>query len=168
MLCLLEKPMKSETKEEIDKKFLTWFPRNNDPYLILLKGHLLIEEILNELLAMQLPHAEALFGSKGASLNFHQTTCMVEAITPQSPAAPWVWVAVKKLNKIRNYVAHKLNPLGIEHKTKDIESYVKNNFPEMWSICEKSCPNLSSFGICVMAIYCMLNPLIDSVAKNNA
>ena len=113
-------------REDLEK-FLDHFPANGERDLQILKGHLLFEEWLRDILRLQLTYPEALFGSKGARLECHQLICLVESITPQSQGMPWVWVwvAAKKLNTLRNDLAHNLTSESLEDRVADFVSYVR-------------------------------------------
>lgn len=110
-------------------KFQEHFPHEGDQTIQLLKAHLLVEELVREIFELQLSHSKALRGNNGISLSCHQIICLVEAITPQSQACPWIWIASKKLNNIRNDLAHKLTPHGLEEKVKNLIEYVHENSP---------------------------------------
>ncbi|MBK6960821.1 MAG: hypothetical protein IPN63_15165 [Gammaproteobacteria bacterium] len=112
-------------------KFIDHFPQNGDLTLQVLKGHLLLEELLREIFLMQLPLPSALSGNKGTSFECHQIICLIEAMTPHSQTVPWIWVAAKKLNNVRNELAHRLNPKGLESKVADLVKYVKSESPEI-------------------------------------
>jgi hypothetical protein len=120
----------NESKPDLDK-FLDHFPHEGDLTIQLLKGHLLVEELLREIFKLQLPFPDALIGNKGASFSCHQIICLVEAITPHSQVMPWIWLAAKKLNNIRNDLAHNLSPEGLESKISDLVKYVNSESPEI-------------------------------------
>ncbi len=119
------------TKDEDLSKFIEHFPQGSELTLQVLKGHLLVEEILRELFIMQLPYSKALKGNGGTSFNCHQIICLVEAMTAHSQSIPWIWVAAKKLNNIRNSLAHQLSPKGLEDKVADLIAFVKKENPEL-------------------------------------
>ncbi|TOJ37415.1 hypothetical protein CGI39_24745 [Vibrio parahaemolyticus] len=109
-------------------RFMEHFPFNGDVTLQILKGHLLAEELVREIVRLQLPHSDALVGSKGASYDCHQMICLAEAIIPESDNMKWLWVALKKLNKLRNYLAHQLNDqAAIDHKVDDLVEYLRKH-----------------------------------------
>ena len=108
-------------------KFIEHFPFEEDFTLQILKGHLLVEEALREIVRLQLPHPEALNGSSGTRFDCHQIICLAEALTPESQKTPWLWKAIKKLNSLRNKLAHQLDNAGLEDKIKDLIKYVHTN-----------------------------------------
>jgi hypothetical protein len=64
-------------------RFWRHFPRRSeDVALVVLKGHLLLEESVNSLLASLLLFPEAI---EGANLRFHQKLCLIEALLPVDP-----------------------------------------------------------------------------------
>jgi len=147
-------------------KFLEHFPYDSDLTLQALKGQLLVEELLRELLDMQLPHPLALRGNKGTSLDCHQVICLVEAITPQSQIAPWVWGASKKLNGIRNDLAHKLAPSGLADKIADFIKYVKTEEPRVASTIKKiGSPESVDFPLIISSLCAALASLKPELKK---
>jgi hypothetical protein len=114
--------------EDINK-FVKHVPLKEDLTLQLLKGHLLVEEIVRDLLRIQLLNPDSLSGDKGASFDCHQCICLVEATRIKEENIYWVWSAAKKLNKIRNDLAHSLEPAGIDDRIKDLIELVGSQSP---------------------------------------
>jgi hypothetical protein len=78
-------------------------PETDDLTLVVLKGHLLIEELLVELVHLALPHAAYL---DKARLSFHQLACVVRS-SVQRESDP-AWELILSLNSLRNDLAHNL------------------------------------------------------------
>jgi hypothetical protein len=105
------------------RRFVDHLPRTEDTTLVILKGHLLIEALLREVIDLKVGKPKAL---KEASLEFFQCACIAEAIyAKQMPT--WLWVALRKLNSIRNLLAHNIEPLGVQDKIKDFVTYVEEH-----------------------------------------
>ncbi len=79
-------------------------PETDDLTLIVLKGHLLIEEQLVDLASRALPHAQYL-----PELKFYTRACVVRAAVPHK-SNNVCWELILKLNKVRNDFAHDLEP----------------------------------------------------------
>ena len=118
------------------ERFSEHFPLNGDLTLQLLKGHLLVETTLREAFEQQLAHPSALNGERGTQLTCHQIICLTQAITPISDKVPWLWVAIRKLNSIRNDLAHQLSPNDLAKKIDALTKYVRDNSPEVEMITE--------------------------------
>ena len=94
-------------------------PIEGDLTLMILRGHLLIEEQVNFLIDNRVAKCGAL---KEADLTSFQKICLAEAIIEEfSPDGEdaWLWPAVKKLNKLRNDIAHNLTKPGIDERVAD-------------------------------------------------
>lgn len=93
---------------------------SDDLTLMILKGHLLIEEQIWLLLCNRLTSVEAL---EKAELTTHQKLCLAEALVDDFSRSGqdtnWLWPALKKLNKLRNDIAHNLTPSGIADRIRD-------------------------------------------------
>ena len=77
-------------------------PKTDDIELIVLKGHLLVEVVLNDLASAALPHPQYL-----PKFMFHKLACIVRAAVPQRSDDP-CWELILKLNLLRNDLAHNL------------------------------------------------------------
>ena len=113
-----------------DGRFRRHFPRrSNDFTLVVLKGHLLLEESVNHLLAVLLRKPEAI---ESANLRFRQKLCLIRSLAPEGakgledPEGPGsifrILDAVEKLNTMRNRLAHHLDHPQIEALMRDFLS----------------------------------------------
>ena len=105
-------------------RFLEHLPVGGDPVLILLKGHLLIEELLRELINIHLADPQAI---EEAELTFHHCLCLAKAFGAEIRSDYWIWQAIKKLNKLRNQLAHNLEPKGFDDRLENFVSFVEEN-----------------------------------------
>jgi len=94
-----------------NERFQKFLPKSTDLTLIVLKGHLLVEEQVNEFLLSLLPHPDAL---KKANLNFSARLWLVRAHIGENELYD-VFNAIEKLNTLRNKMAHHLEPPEIEN-----------------------------------------------------
>jgi hypothetical protein len=76
----------------------------DDVVLLVLKGHLLVEERLNEILASSVAQPLVL---QRANLRYHHLATFCEALS-RSADQSWVWESIYHLNRLRNDLAHKL------------------------------------------------------------
>jgi hypothetical protein len=79
-------------------------PKTDDVTLIVLKGHLLIEEALGDLAEQVLPHPEYL---GKANLSFHKLACVVRAAVPNR-SDDIAWELILSISSFRNDLAHNL------------------------------------------------------------
>jgi hypothetical protein len=120
---------KHADSNDFEGRFRRHFPRrSNDFTLVVLKGHLLLEESVNRLLAALLRKPEAI---EGANLRFHQKLCLIRALAPggaksleaEGPSSVVrILDAVEKLNTMRNRLAHHLDHPQIEALVRDFVS----------------------------------------------
>src|SRR5450759_268308 len=96
-------------------RFLKILPHGKDQGLVLLKAHLLIEEQIRKIVDERLKNPDALIDTR---IDCHQAICLAQAFFPVD-FQPWLWAALKKLNTIRNDIAHKLEAKGLSDKIKD-------------------------------------------------
>ena len=104
-------------------RLLSHLPAGNDQTLTILKGHLLIEELLREMinskLKVPLSHSKVRF-------EFDQCLALGKSLSGDE-FQDWVWQAMKKLNKLRNDLAHNLEPKGFNDRVADFITYVESN-----------------------------------------
>jgi hypothetical protein len=79
-------------------------PMVKDPTVIILRGHLLIEDLLDRLIAANLKNAHFI---QDARLTFFQKLCLAKGIVGSSNEDS-TWKSVEELNKLRNMISHNL------------------------------------------------------------
>ncbi len=107
---------------EAFQRFLEILPHGRDPELVLIKGHLLIEELIRVLIDCRLPNPQAL-REANAKLDAHQAIQLAQAFFPPGHMVD-IWRAVSKLNRLRNSTAHKLEDK--QSLTDKIEAWVQS------------------------------------------
>lgn len=104
---------------DFESRFRRHFPRrSNDIALVVLKGHLLLEESVNRLLVALLRKPEAI---EGANFRFYQKLCLIQALLPADPGdgISRLYDAAEKLNTLRNRLTHHLDYPEIEAQVRD-------------------------------------------------
>jgi hypothetical protein len=103
-----------------------YMPEVHDLTLIVLKGHLLVEELLVDLANDALPHPQYL---EDAKLTFHNLACIVRAAVPQK-SSDLCWRLIFSLNTLRNDLAHKLESSKREARLDEIFRILDSVAPE--------------------------------------
>ncbi len=104
------------------RRLLRHLPQGDDLTLIVLKGHLLIEEQLTDMLEKRMTSkASAL---KKARLQFSQLLAVVRGLTYVRERA-WMWTGISKLNSLRNDLVHHIEPKRVEALVKQIIQALK-------------------------------------------
>ena len=87
----------------------------NNETLLILRGHLLIEEQLQKIIdgAFQNPNALG-------NLNFYNKQKIVKAIKGNIDPDPLVWDSINKIRKLRNDLAHKIEINDLRGRIDDI------------------------------------------------
>ena len=91
---------------ELMARVITHIPDNGDLTLVILKGHLIVEEEVNTALAARASVPNHL---RDAKLEFDQLLSITKAFYFKEEHG-WVWGGIKKLNSIRNLLAHNMEP----------------------------------------------------------
>ena len=78
-------------------------PQTHDPTFLVLKAHLLCEELLRDFIAKQSKHPTAL---NEARLTFRQLLKLGQAFAATLEPNDWRWRALTELNRLRNSLAH--------------------------------------------------------------
>ena len=102
------------------RKFYKLLPRGEDVSLLILKLHLLVEEQVRTFVDDRLPNRVAL---EEAKLECHKVICLAEALSSED-IHPNVWEAARKLNSLRNHIAHNLEPKGVIDRMNHIGSLI--------------------------------------------
>ena len=165
--AMTEIPAMQKHQAEAIAKLMEHFPVHADMTLQVLKGHLLIEETLREIFQHLLKSPSALAGEKGTSFTCHQIICLVEALAPKPrDEMKWVWSAAKQLNNLRNDMAHKLNPQGLESKIQSFLRCVREADPDIQARFDTSGapPNLH-FGMAISTLFGLLTQMRNHVGQ---
>jgi hypothetical protein len=78
-------------------------PQAGDLTFLVLKAHLLFEELLRDFLKKQFRHPEVM---QGARLSFAQVLKLAQALATTLEPDDWRWKALIELNRLRNSMAH--------------------------------------------------------------
>lgn len=100
----------AEIFEEADRrreKYLALLKREGDLSSIVLRGHLILEELLYRCLQAHCVSPEHL---DAARLRFSQLVPLVRALLKLPVDPPSLWPALNNLNALRNALAHNLDP----------------------------------------------------------
>ena len=118
----------SEEQQIIFAKVMVRFPLDEKTLeVIILKAHLIMEEVIRTLITEHVQFPKAV---DEARLNCSQAINISEALLRNRTEEPWIWMAAHKLNKIRNHMAHNLEPEGLDDRIEDIISYIDVNFSQ--------------------------------------
>ena len=117
--------MEKETQKYY-KHLLAHLPVVKDPTLVILRGHLLVEELLDEVLKAWLKDPSVL---PDARLTFHQKMKLSKGIISGNGGG-FTWKPVDLLNQLRNKISHRLSPHDLELK---IDEFLKCVYPEDYS-----------------------------------
>jgi len=130
--------MTSDATESSDwDRIEAHYPDDADLTLQVLKGHLLVEEILRDIFELLLSDPSALRGDRGTSFECHQIICLVQAMSEHSRGEAWLWFAAKRLNGIRNDLAHNLEPRSLEAKVASLIQFVTHDNPVVKGILDR-------------------------------
>ncbi len=102
----------TKERNQYFEKLKVHLPLVKDPTVIVLRGHLLVEELLDELISASFEHPSAI---KDARLTFSQKLCICQAIIGRSGNED-IWRAIKELNCLRNVISHKLPDSALSAK----------------------------------------------------
>jgi len=102
-----------------------------DISLLILKGHLLAEELLVDYIIRNIAHSEHINFEK-SYWSFINKIELASSISNNQYHDVWVWTSLKKLNSLRNKISHGLEPKGLEKVILDFESSVKPHAPSKY------------------------------------
>ncbi len=100
---------------------------HEDSVLVVLKGHLLLEVALKEYISKRVASPERL---DGVQINFSSLIYFASSLEDRN-ADRWLWSALRKANRLRNQLAHNLEPSGIEDLKSKFIDYVFSNSHEV-------------------------------------
>lgn len=98
-----------------------------DEHLHVMRGHLLIEQKLRELIDLKVKRPDAL---SDARLTFNQIVCIAESFYWEK-YSDWLWQGIRKLNNIRNSFSHQLEQKNYEKIVKEFIGICRDNNTEL-------------------------------------
>ncbi len=146
---------------KVFKEFLTEMQKLKDEHLHILRGHLLIEEKLRELITVKVKKPEAL---SDARLSFNQILCIAVSFYWKKNS-DWLWGSIRKLNNIRNNLSHQLTLKKYEDNIKSFLDIFKNDEFVLFIEAEKF-GNRTRMVIAMSIIYQHLDKFIKEPTKS--
>jgi uncharacterized protein YutE (UPF0331/DUF86 family) len=121
----------------VDARGRIWV--TEDTTLVILKGHLIIEAELIDICGRLLKNPDALEAGRvpfGVRLN------LVRALVEDDAMPESFWQAMKDLNKIRNGLAHKLEPKGFDEELRQFfRRFMKSKIAALYFVPRNPYPN---------------------------
>lgn len=107
------------------ERIMEHMPVGDEPSLAVLKAHLLVEEQLWGVVSARLASRGELFSRFEKRFQYSRDVALIaEALVPSDDVefhdAQWVWIAIEKLNSVRNRLAHELEPAGVKERMTDL------------------------------------------------
>ena len=96
-----------EAHDERAKQLLALLGSSNDLIAIVLRGHLVVEELLFEAISAHCQDREQL---EAAKFRFPQLVSILRALEKIPAVPPEYWISLAELNSLRNALAHNLEP----------------------------------------------------------
>jgi hypothetical protein len=149
--------MRTSTSDVL-QRFLEHLPlATTDRVLVVLKGHLLVEELLRQFINVHMPSPQRLVDAR---LTFHQCLCMARAFSKDNMHEK-LWDATEKLNGLRNKLAHALEPKEVDVKLREFVELLSDfHGTSEFADSEKKFGVLTS---CVLAICLALSEAVQRV-----
>ena len=116
--------------EQVFSKYQEFVNNGDEFALLILKGHLAIEELLTTIVQSIVGDNEEI---KDARLSFHQKRVLAKAGAGKRTRDP-VWKILETLNSLRNDIGHNLEPVKSSALIDKIESQLKNKDPNGYAL----------------------------------
>ncbi|EJY4342186.1 hypothetical protein OGE23_003711 [Vibrio cholerae] len=134
---------------EAFERFISLLPHGKERELVILKGHLLIEEQVRLVIDSKLPNPKML---KEARLTCDQAICLAQSLVPEDTDKN-CWDAARKLNNIRNNIAHKVEHKGLTHQ---VEAFIKM-VPIDWGNANRD----TAFELALWALFAKISSYVE-------
>jgi hypothetical protein len=134
------------TLAEIQAKFTDQLQHVDDVVQIVLKGHLVIEELMTESIEHFLFHKEFL---EQGRFQFHQKLLICRAMSVSDHNNP-MWNLLGSINSLRNHLSHSLDSAERAKRIESLNSTFSQQFPD--HLPENLDPMPKEAAICMLAI----------------
>jgi|AntRauTorcE11898_2_1112593.scaffolds.fasta_scaffold01229_7 hypothetical protein len=135
------------------KRFLNLFPHGADQTFVILKGHLLIEEQVWQVIEENVKSSTPL---KELRLGCHAEIAFAESLVANDSEED-LWKFLRRLNNIRNKIAHNVKPTGLNES---IDSFV-NDYPAPTYSDDPAC----QFEFCLWSLFLWVAEYVESPTK---
>lgn len=112
-----------EIQLEAINYFINTMPDFNDITLIIIKGHLLLEQQIRNIFKSNFNNPNAIERTR---LNISQIIDITEASYEYSESKKYLWESIRLLNNIRNDVAHNIESDGLKNKISNLIEKSRN------------------------------------------
>jgi hypothetical protein len=112
------------TREQLKRLLGFLRPAEGDPTYLVLKAHLLAEEVLYLYVEGRAHRSGPI---SAARLSFSQLLALCRAFHPYSSEDWWAWSALQKLNSFRNTLAHNLEPKDLQDRIVEFSLFVADS-----------------------------------------
>jgi len=120
-----------DAQKERAKAFARLLYDSGDLVSTILRGHLIVEELLFSYVSI---HCEDVAHLKNARLRFPQLVAMVRALERLPTMTEEVWTAVMELNALRNVLSHQLEPIDLTERLNKFVARIEGLLdPGTWS-----------------------------------
>lgn len=116
-----EQLLSSNPANQLERLTAYFKPSESDPTLLVLKAHLIFEEVIYD---FNQPQSHQPKYIEDARLSCAQCISLAKAFHRFSRPDWWAWIALSKLNSLRNLLAHNLEPTNTKEKIVDFTVYV--------------------------------------------
>ena len=116
----------AETDKRILQRFAVHMPKVDDLMLVVLKGHLLLEEMLTSIVSSSLPHPDLV---KDLRLTFDRKVILSKALSWDQHKSG-VWDLISAVNAVRNEMAHSVEPSRAGSRIERLRALYLRHFPQ--------------------------------------
>ncbi len=107
--------------KQLERLLQHFRPTEKDPTYLVLKAHLVAEELLIEFLMRQAPNSKHI---SEARFSFAQLISLGRAFHQFRDDEWWAWKGLKMLNSLRNLLAHNLKPKDLTERIVEFSVFV--------------------------------------------
>ena len=144
----------SMSSEKLEKFLLHMKSGTEDKPLIVLKGHLLLEQAMYEYIAKRVKFPERILNKQ---INFAYLIYFASSLNDDM-GIEWVWSALKIANSLRNQYSHSLEPTKADSLEKELVEYVQSNDGELIAEVDGSDINYNELSIAFLQVYdCLIH-----------
>ncbi len=154
--------MDSDLFEKESKKFFENISlETKSETLILLKGHLLLEDLMREYCASKVIKDKYLMEAR---LGFMHVLGLTRAFV-ESGENQWIWSGLEQVNSMRNKLAHNLNPQQIEIKKDKFIQYV-NTASKVKFLTDENTPKFANLTYAIYVLFSELSSTLKFKPRN--
>jgi len=143
-------------------RFMELLPSGEDTTLVVLKGHLLLEELLTDIIEITLKTRNPLRITVTQNMMFARKLELCWALSQSESVPEQAWQSLKCLNAVRNKMSHHVEPSGISDSINNFIRDVRSH--DSFGLID--CSDVRKLELAICCLYVIFNEHLHALTNS--